>query len=374
MGTKKLREKPLYSTWQNIFYVIKGAWKYDRIVFLYFGAFTLFSSVQPFITIFFPKWILTELMGQKRTDILLYLLAGFFVAAASFGYLVAWLRGAYYPHMTRVRMGFIMILQEKCMTTDFKNTENPQFLSDRETAFRCLNSNNDGIEGMLHKLFSLAGNMIALCGYIAIVASLNVFIMLFLVFNVLVTYFLTFAGRKYEHSKKDEVSDADRRSGYLYNIMYDFSYGKELRLLGISDLISSMYKEFKDKRLGILKKVKWRYFAFGLVDILLLLTREAVVYAYLVYLVIQGGMTIPNFTMYFATITGFAGGWLLCYKIVHTLGHRILVYVISGRSLDLRKLMLCIRRKFHNHHTHLNLRMFHLNILTQINIFIKICL
>jgi len=303
---KDKEQKPKYNIMQNIIYVIKGAWKYDRQVFYYFGAYTLVSAILPFIDILFPKFILEELLGAKRYEILALLLGGFFLSASAVGFLAAYLRGVYYPHMVKIRFEYIRIHQEKCMTTDYENTENPQFLNDAETTFRCLNNNDTGIEGLLHKLFAFAGNLLALFGYTAIVSTLNIFVLLYLIVNVIISYYLTFSVKKFEHSKKDEISENDRRSGYLYNVMYDFSYGKELRILGIRSWIAKLFKMYKDKRLGIDKDIKSKYLKVGIIDIFLLLIREGIIYSYLVYLVIKGRLSIPDFTMYFATIAKFA--------------------------------------------------------------------
>ena len=68
--------------------------------------------------------------------------------------------------MIKIRFEFIRKHQKKCMMTNFKNTEDSDFLNDMETAFRCLGSNDIGIEGMLHKLFSRKFNCFRwLCHY-----------------------------------------------------------------------------------------------------------------------------------------------------------------------------------------------------------------
>lgn len=298
--------KPLYSLWQNIVYVIKGTWKYDRLVFLYCGLYTLLLAIQPFIVIFFPKYILKELMGDKNVHILTMWLIGFFLSGAFVNFFTAYIRGIYFPRISKVRFMFLDLQNKKCMTTDFQNTENVKFLNDMQTAYRCLKRSDTGIEGLLLKLFVFTGNALALFGYMTIVSSLNIFILLYLVINVLISYLVTISAKKFEHDKKDEISENDRRSGYIYNVMYDFSYGKELRLFCISDWIANMFTYYKGKYLNTQALIKWRYFRAGLIDIFFLLVREGIIYLYLIYLVINSKLSIPNFIMYFATIAGFA--------------------------------------------------------------------
>nr|WP_204487909.1 ABC transporter ATP-binding protein [Caldicoprobacter guelmensis] len=303
---------------QNVAFVVKGAWKYDKFVFIYFGLYTVLSAIAPFISIFFPRFILQELLNAKRPEMLIILLAGFFSCASITGFLTAYLRNAYYPHMVKVRFEYIRMHQQKCMTTDFQNTEDPQFLNDMQTAFRCLDNNNIGIEGVLHKLFGFAGNILALLGYITIVATLNIFVLMYLIANVIISYYLTFLARKFEHSKKDEISENDRRSQYLYNIMYDFAYGKELRILGIRDWIAELFKLYKERRLKIHREIRLKYFKAGIADTLLLLIREGIIYAYLISLVIAGKLSIPDFTMYFTTIAQFAS-WFT--NVINDIAH-----------------------------------------------------
>lgn len=74
----------------------------------------------------------------------------------------------------------------------------------------------------------------------------------------------------------------------------------------------------KAKRLQIEQAIKYRYFMIGIVETILLLIREGVIYIYLIYLYINGGITIGSFMMYLATIAGFAG-WMqsVINNIVH---------------------------------------------------------
>ncbi len=306
VNKSKSESKPKYNTWQNICYVVQGAWETDKKIFVYFALFSVLSGAIPILNLLFPRFILQELMYGKRSEILLGLLAAFFLIGALVGSGKSYLNQAYFPRMVNIRFRYIRMLQTKCMTTDYKNTEDPKFLNDEETASRCLNNNQNGIEGMLHKLFFLGGNLLAVGSFITIISTLNIFVMLYMAANVTVTYYFTYRVRKYEHDRKDEISENDRRSHYIYNLMYDFSYGKELRLYGLTTWVAQLFQGYKDKRLAIHKKIKWKYFKAGLVDVILLLLREGIIYAYLIYQVLQGRMTIPDLTMYFAAIAGFA--------------------------------------------------------------------
>lgn len=329
------KDKPKYSTWQNICYVVKGAWEVDKTVFIYFGFFSVLSGVMPIINLVFPRFILQELIYGKRIEVLIGLLAAFFLVGSIVGYGKAYFNQAYYPKLVYIRFQFMKKHQLKCMDTDYKNTENPDFLNDKETAFRCLNNNNNGIEGMMHKLYFIGGNLLAIFGYITIISMLNVYVLLYIIVNMLISYYFTYRVRKFEHEKKDEISENDRRSGYIYDLMYNFAYGKELRIYGLSDWIAGLFKLYKGRRLATHKQIKWKNFRAGLVDVLLLILREGVVYSYLIYMVLKGSLSIPDVMMYFGTIASFAD-WF--NRVISDLAH------IRAQNLDVNDF-----RKFIDH-------------------------
>jgi ATP-binding cassette subfamily C protein len=224
-------KKPNYNTWQNISYVVSMAWSSDKHIFVLFTLFTITSGILPLINVLFPRYILQELMYDQRINNLLILLVLYFLIGALAGFGKSYINQAYFPRITYVRFLFMKLHHIKCMETDFQNTENPDFLNDKETAFRCLNNNQNGIEGMLHKLFFLGGNLFAILGYMTIISMLNGYVLLYLIANIAVSFYFTYRARKYEHDKKDEISENDRRSGYIYDLMYKVLMGKSYELM-----------------------------------------------------------------------------------------------------------------------------------------------
>jgi ATP-binding cassette subfamily C protein len=318
MGQSKKKENEKRRLMTNIKFLVSNAWRFDKGLFLYFGLYTILTAVLPFIGIFAPKFLIDELMGPKRTNILISILGAFFILSAVVNYFTAYLNGAYYPKMVLARFRFINMMYTKSMTMDFKHTENPKTLNDIESAGRAVSNNVDGIEGVFHKLFGIFGSAISFVGYIAIVAILNPLVLIYLIINVFVTYFLTLKVKTYEHDKKDKISEVERRSNYIYNTMYDFSYGKDIRIYKLGSWLSRKFKELKNERVNIHKKIKYKYFTVSAVEVVLLLLREGIIYAYLIYRVLEKGMSIGDFTMYFATISSFAA-WM--QKLMADMAH-----------------------------------------------------
>ncbi|WP_235700161.1 ABC transporter ATP-binding protein [Clostridium senegalense] len=201
------------------------------------------------------------------------------------------------------------LMQEKCMTMDFEYTEDSKILNDIETCSKAIGDNTNGIEGVYHKLFELFGAVIAFLGYITIVLTLSPWILLYLLANVSFVYYLTMKIKKYRYSKKDDLSNYSRKRNYIYDIMYNFSYGKDIRIFNLSLWLQDKFNLFNNSKVNIESTIKNKEFKVSIVSIILLLIREGLVYFYLIHNVLKGTMSIGNFTMYFTTISGFAS-WM----------------------------------------------------------------
>lgn len=293
----------------NLKYIMGYAWSQDKVLFAQCGVYTILASIAPFIGIFLPKFLIDELLGQRRIEIILMTLIGFFLLSSVVNYSIAWLRCAYSPRVTKIRTDYITMISDKIMKMDFKNTEDPEVLNKIKSVMNAVMSNNTGVEGVYHTLLGLFGRLTAFVGYISIVLFLSPWILLFLIINVLISYALTMRVKKYEYSQKEKAADKDRRTFYVFDTMYDFAYGKDIRIYDLKNILIDKFKKFRGERIDISNDVQEKQLKVKIVDVILLVIREFVVYGYLIYNVLFTGMGIGDFTMYFSTINGF-GDWM----------------------------------------------------------------
>lgn len=289
----------------NLKYLIVHAFKWDKLLFVYYGIFTILTAVQPFISVFSIKWMIDELTTDVDFTVLACILGFFLVGGALVNASVAYLKNLYMPRLILLRFKFINQMQRKAMNMDFKYTEDPKILDDLENAGQAVSSNNVGIEGVFHKLFEVSGSLVSLLTYMSLLFMLSPWVLLYLFLNMMFVYYLTSRAKKYEFSKKEENAALNRRSSYLYNTMSDFKFGKDIRIYQLGEWLSEKFKGIKGQHLHLTKKVQTRYLGASLVDALLILVREGIVYAYLIYCVLAKGLSLGNFSMYFTSITNF---------------------------------------------------------------------
>ncbi|MTM62103.1 ATP-binding cassette domain-containing protein, partial [Turicibacter sanguinis] len=286
-------------------YLISHAWKWDKLLFVYYGLFTLLTAVQPFISLFSIKWLIDELTTEMNVIVLACILGFFLLGGVMVNALVTFIKNLYMPRLILLRFKFINQMQRKAMKMDFRYTEDPKTLDDLENAGQAVSSNHVGIEGFFHKLFEVSGSLVSLLTYMSLLFMLSPWVLLYLFLNMLFVYYLTSRAKKYEFSKKDENAALNRRSSYLYNTMSDFKFGKEIRIYQLGNWLCEKFRGIKGEHLQLTKKIQKRYLGVSLVDAILILIREGIVYAYLIYCVLAKGLSLGSFSMYFTSISHF---------------------------------------------------------------------
>lgn len=281
------------------------AWKIDKPLFGIYVLYTMLTGVRPFISLFSIKWLIDELTGNGSFEQIVWILGFFLMSGMIVNFSCVYLQNIYKPRLILLRFKFITELQKKAMTMDFKYTEDPNILNDLENAWQAVNSNHIGIEGIFNKLFEVSGNMLSILAYVSLLLILSPWVLLYLILNMALTYWLTTKAKAYEFKQKDQKAAFGRRITYLYNTMSDFKFGKDIRIYHLSTWLSQRYREIRNQQLTLTKKVQVRYLAVALFDTILVLIREGIVYAYLIYCVLAKGLSLGNFSMYFNSVNQF---------------------------------------------------------------------
>lgn len=295
-----------YSTWSSICYMVKNTWKFNKIVFLYCGFMTLCSTLRPFLTIYFTKYLLEELMGGRDVKRIIGIFVIYFLIQLVLEVLNNQIKYSVVPEQVKVRLLYMREHARKFLDAEYKYMEDEEFQNEAETSYRGLSNDSTGVQGLLNSMFYILGSILATGIYIGIVSTLNIWILLYLIVNVVITYILTYGAKKYEHSKKIEISDVNRRLNYINKVMYDFSAGKEIRVYGIKNWLTNKYTEQRKNKIRIQRNLKNKYFSVEVFESVFSFVREGIVYFYLIYLVLNGELEIPDFTVYMATIIGFS--------------------------------------------------------------------
>lgn len=297
-----------YTLWKDLKFIIHTMWKHDKLLFVYCGIYTLMSASLPLALLFFPKLLLDELMGDGEVFKVVFLLAVFLIISCTCSFLGTYIEQKCYPRIIRLRFIFIEAHQYTCLTAPYENTESPGFNDDVYAAFRCLNNNSTGIEGIMHLLFQLPAKMISCLGYAAAVCHAQPLLLLLVLLNIVLSYRMKGSVQKKNEKKEPEIVRSGRRSQYLNRVMSELEYAKEIRLFHMADRFLARFYEEKEKEERLHFFIDRNLFSLDCFEAALNLLLTGVTYGYLLYEALHGRISVPGFLMYVAAMEAFTAG------------------------------------------------------------------
>lgn len=290
----------------NILFIFKHICLWQKSIFISIGLYSVFYAISPFIWIYIPKFLIDELLGGKRLNVTIKILAIGLVAAAIIGFLTEYLQGNFRMKMNVIRYNFIHMLSEKSMGMDFPYTEDPSTLNDINIAMRTVQSPMNGVGIVILKIFSIFGSIIGLFGFVAIIFNFSPVILFILLITTILSYFVMVKAKNYERSRKDDLANEERKSYYSSSTLSDFQFGKDIRVYGLKDILLSKKHESNKILLKITKDIQSYIFKASILDGILFFIREVIIYFYLIYKVIYEGLNIGDFVMYSVAMNSFA--------------------------------------------------------------------
>lgn len=291
---------------KGLLFFVKQGWKYDKCYILWNILYQFVNSMIPIIAALAPRYIIDELMGDARPQMLMLYVgvpAGYTLIA---GGLSVFFSMDGFTRRCRVAAEFDSELHKRLARADLEQLENPDFLDMQEKAKKFLYSDWHGFGYLLDSALNIVGHVFTLAGVAAIIATLDVRVVL--IFLVL-TGAGTFAeGRAKERAAKltEQISANQRGWMYYARLFENFDYGKEIRLNAMGDWLLKRERAFFTRVNDNLKQQNDGYIRSGLIGSGCTFLQQCAAYTWLILRTMQGGISVGSFTMYVSAVTSFA--------------------------------------------------------------------
>ena len=285
------------------------------------------TPMMQYLWTFISKFVIDTITNEQGTGQLSKLLLIFIVLQ-----LIAAMLNTYYGcniwwRFIHARLCMIQKQNLKIMRINYEHLENPDVMDCYERAGQACNNNMNGVEGMMREGAEFLKSLAVVLVGLAIMGSLNLWMVL-LVFAVTVLNFLfrNYTSRTAKKKVWDPLAPWWRKNQYMQNTTTDFAAAKDIRMFGLKDWLCDKYRDLAKDRCDAQRENERLWRNAGFAGAATWLVSQAGVYAYLICQVIQGNVTIGDFTMYtasFATFFNFinellthAGNLLACSREV----------------------------------------------------------
>ena len=297
-----------YNVFQNVLFLLKDIKKEYPFLLLLIFLQMILSVVFPVFGIYLPKLAL-ELVLEGADSGRIGLVLGAFGLVMALSMALSGMAGeGKYMMYNDMRRYYQTELVFQSLSCDYKNVESKEGQAKYQKAISTLQAGDwSGTSVMLVSTIDIVVSALCFVIYSGIVSALSPLMILALIALSLISLFATRRAQGYEHSRRDETAEYDKKLGYLSQAGSDVKYGKDMRLYGTKGWFMDLRDSLIDQSARLVNQIQNRYFASGVVGAFVLLLRDGIAYTYLIYGVASGRITIPDFTLYFGAITAFSG-------------------------------------------------------------------
>lgn len=295
-------KKRFKNFWHGIRFMLQYTKKLNPAVFVPTFFLVILEIAKTFSSILLPQYFIDDITNRSSIRQTMFHLAILIIAI--FGIQI--FRAAITPYIlkaynqgdanTALDYAFHYVKME------YKDQENDEIRNTQEKLRRNVTANGfvaDDLSGFFINLFLVIG-------FSFIMARLHVLIYLVFFVIAICNYEFEKKRERYKYEYDQNISKTQRKLTYLFEILIDFQYAKEMRInqasKWASDKIDKEVKEYNQKLSAHTKKLcQLNFFETVLLAII-----NAVSYGYVVYLAYNGSISIGQMTMYIGTMLAFA--------------------------------------------------------------------
>lgn len=337
MNTARPRkEKPAYSSVQNIAFIISLAWRERRSVIVFVPAMAaaaiLLSLTQLFVVPSILEAVGADVSIAELSAIILFFTCALILLNASSSYLAACAQFG----RIEIRLGIGAMIQNKALTMSYPDIEDPHVRRKMDKASMLVTSGSAATEAVWTTLMDLLQNTVEFVIFLSLLATLDPLMITAVCATTIVSFWVNNALNGWGYRHRDEESDYSRRMNHLSEKSRDHTLAKDVRIFEMRDWIEGVYNSMLRLSQSFAARGERVYIWGNIADTLLALMRNGIVYLFLIQAVLRGELSAAQFVLYFNTVNVFTSG---IGKILSDLA------LLQRQSLD-----LCAVREFLDHH------------------------
>ncbi len=331
---KEKQPKPKYNMAQNSLYMVKLAWTSGEKKVVILGLMTAALAVMTnVVNLYISPSILSAVERHAGMSELLLTIIGFTLATMLLAAASSYVGQNILYGRISVRTEIIRRLNRKMSTTSYPNLEDEKFRKLSSRSSECTSGNNQATEAVWGTLTSLLTNAAGFVIYILLLTNAQPILIAIILVTSMVSYFVGNYLGGYEYRHRDEQAVIDKHMGYMYDSMRSFDNAKDIRIFGLRPWINEVYMKARDAGIAFETKANGISFWGSVVDLVMAFLRNGAAYAYLIVLVINKGLSVPEFLLFFSAVGGFSS-W-----VTGILGN---LNTLHKQSLDLSTVRECL--------------------------------
>ena len=303
------KEKPTYSTWQNSIYVLSQAWVRDSSVVWVIAIQIILAVAISVVTIFLPATVVQQIINYVPVQTLITTVLLFTAGLVLLQGLKTYFDSTCFIPRTGLRVRLNTDMLDKDCETDYANLETKSYTDAKRKAFDQSMGNDNSTEQIYYCFANLGTNFLGFIVYIILLAAVNPLVLLITAASAVFGVIARQWANKWQHDHDDEQTFPSKRIMYINDLGENLTMAKDIRLFAMTNWIKDIYDANLKLAFNFRRKVQTRQLIADGIDCATTFAREGIAYAYLLLLVLNGGLSVDEFVLLFAVIGGFSA-WI----------------------------------------------------------------
>ena len=315
----------------NMAFMFRRTWTYAKSKYFLMILDSVKSTVQPFVLLIIPKYILDELASARRVDVTLRYIAYYTAAVVGFNLISLIISRFGSDQSIKIDHRVAMDQHTKWLHMDYDKFENGRVRDLEARSVSAAEPRNFAED----KVLGFISNLIRLGGYTYIIMSLHPIMILFILTVIAANTLIARRSAKLGYEYTTAMTRLSRRFNYIFRTMVDFKVGKDVRINGADSWLKSKYEKESEEYIKDHRAQQRKLLGINTLSDIIGLIQTVVMYGYFGYLAISGGITVGSFTVFLGALTAFTGTFNEFVKRFPALG------LLSKYIDDYREFLRC---------------------------------
>ena len=301
----KNKEKPKYSIWQNVCFMVRTAWNTHKRVLIMCIVISAIQVSLNLAQLYVTPEILAKVEQGASVGELLMTIGIFSAALFLLQGAIAYCTTTRLPAEVDVRSAIIRKMNRKANETSYPNVHDPKILKLEEQAGQATSSNSDAAEHIWSTLTQLLTNVAGFVAYLFLLSNLNVFLILLVVVTSVVGFFVSKYINEWEYRHREEKEIYDKEISYFLTKPRQIQFAKDVRIFGLGTWLRELRTKSMKMLTAFIVRREKVYIWANVVDVVMTLLRNGIAYVYLIWQTIEQGLPASEFLLYFTAVSGF---------------------------------------------------------------------
>lgn len=287
-----------YDVFSNIIFTIKNMIEYNKIIIVYLLINIIGMGIIEFLPLYTFKNIINNIQNNiSITNFIIIVLVGYGLMGIVSGINCFTMANIWW-RLIGVRLSLIKKRVAKVLNMSYEEIESPNMQNRCQQAIRATESNNNGVEGMMHSIHEGMINLFKIIISFVVILKLNQF----LLFGLVIICFLSYLNIDYAKKRDRELYWKPsipylRKQYYMEQKTNDFAYAKDIRLFSMESWLLLNFEQVQVVLHRFFVDSKNRWIKVITLNNFITIVEEGLIYFYLIYSVLCNNMSVDEFIL-----------------------------------------------------------------------------